>query len=368
MKANFYTIFFLLTCHFGQAQTMVSTVVDSADFKFTDDLIFDAAGNLYCADYGGDKVFKRSPNGDLSVFVSGLNTPNGLAFDSQGALFICDNVGNRIYKVDANGNFLDTIDVNYPSGIVKDATSDTMYFTTYGAQSTVKKLSPDGNVFDFHAGSPLNGPVGMEYCGGQLYLANFNDRKIFRVEQDTLVFIAQLPGGGDLGFIACLDGYLFATAFGQHKIYRVDPLLQSVEVYAGSTSGQIDGPLDQAKFTSPNGIVFNATGDTMYVSQYPSGRLRMITGYSLGLPVLPALSPLSVYPNPASSNLKVSIGVEVLPCTLEVYGSDGKMLLQKHLQTTEEQIDVLGLKPGVYMLRLDAGARGNFYEKLVKSE
>lgn len=363
-----YTTFFI-TCAAFQlcAQITVSTVVDSTAFKFTDDLIFDAAGNLYCADYGGDKVFKRTPAGDLSIFVSGLNTPNGLAFDSQGNLFICDNVGNRIYKVDANGNFLDTFQVSYPSGILKDVASDTMIFTTYGAQSTVQKLSPAGTISPFHSGSPLNGPVGLEYCAGSLYLANFDDRKIFRVEADTLVFVAQLPGSGSLGFITCVDNKLFATAFQQHKIYRVDPISATVELFAGSTSGQVNGPLSQATFSSPNGIVANAAGDTMYVSQYPSGKLRMITGYSLGISEKEMAGPFVLYPNPAVDFLTVDIQADYLPCTLALITLDGKIVHTERI-VEKGQLDVRNLQPGILIVRVDAGVKGIFTERVLRTE
>ena len=39
------------------AQGTVSTVVDTTAYRFTDDLIFDSNGNLYCADYSGDAVY-----------------------------------------------------------------------------------------------------------------------------------------------------------------------------------------------------------------------------------------------------------------------------------------------------------------------
>lgn len=366
MKTILCTVLFAAASTFSFAQVNVSTVVDSVDFKFTDDLLFDAAGNLYCADYSGDKVFKRSPNGDLSVLVSGLNTPNGLAFDGQGALFICDNVGNRIYKVDVNGNFLDTIVVNYPSGIIKDAISDTMIFTTYGAQSSLKKLSPDGNVFDFISGTPLNGPVGLEYCGGQLYVANFNDRKIFRVEQDNLTFVAQLPGSGNLGFIACLNSYLFATAFNQHKIYKIDPLLETVEAYAGGIAGQLDGPLDLALFSSPNGITFNSAGDTMYISQYPSGKLRMITGYSLGLGNKLSFDKVSLRPNPAQRHVQITVQEDLIPCTVRILGMDGKVLELFDMWKNEQNVDVSFLQSGVYHLQIDSGKRGVYHSRLLK--
>ena len=208
MKKVFAALFCLLLAGNSlNAQSMVSTVVDSSAFGFTDDLIFDNAGNLYRADYSGDAVYKRTPGGVITTFLSGLSAPNGLAFDSAENLFVCDNVGNTIYKLDYSGVFLDTFQINSPSGIIKDAVSDTMIFTTYAGHK-LKKLAPDGTILDFHAGTPLQAPVGLEYHQGGLYVANFSNRKIYKVEQDTLIFITQLPGYGSLGIIAYVGDVL----------------------------------------------------------------------------------------------------------------------------------------------------------------
>ncbi len=367
MKRSLFT-FLCSTLFVSQlfAQATVSTLVDTSAFTFSDDLIFDAYGNLFGADYSGDAVFKRTPDGTVTEFINGLNTPNGLAFDSNGDLFVCDNIGNRIYKVSPTGVFLDTFQVTYPSGIIKDAASDTMIFTTYGATSELKKLAPDGTVLDFHAGSPLNGPVGLEYCNGVLYTANFSDRRIFRVEADTLIFIAQLPGSGSLGFLATVDGKLMATAFQGQKIYRVDPILQTVEVYAGSTTGYVDGSIDTAKFTSPNGIVANSTGDTLYVSEYSSGRLRMITGYTLHTPEIAALVPMKLWPVPAQNTLNIAVDPTIIPCTVTLHTIDGKKLTTMELNSSGHALDVSEFSPGVLIVRVDAAGKGSWTERVVK--
>lgn len=334
------------------AQATVSTALDTAAFSFTDDLIFDANGNLFAADYSGDKVYKRTPAGDVSVFISGLNTPNGLAFDSNGNLFVCDNIGNRIYKVDPNGNFLDTIAVTYPSGIIRDAASDTMIFTTYGAENSLRKLAPDGNIIPFHSGGALDGPVGLDYCNGILYAANFNDRRIFRVESDTLVEIAQLPGSGNLGFIACAGSYLYATAFQGHKIFRVDPLTQTVVQYAGSIGGYLDGTLDTARFSTPNGIVATSDGDTLYISEYNTGRLRMISGLTLATPALPDENALSVWPVPATTELHIELKGLHESATVHFVTPDGKSAKDAVLTPGPHTVDLSGLTAGIYFVQV----------------
>src|SRR5437773_10534807 len=53
-------------------------------------LAFDAAGNLFVADFAKRSVFKYTPDGTKSTFVAGLKGPIGLCFDSKGNLFVSD--------------------------------------------------------------------------------------------------------------------------------------------------------------------------------------------------------------------------------------------------------------------------------------
>jgi len=335
------------------AQTTVSTLVDAPATPFTDDIIQDDSGNLYCADYSGDAVFKRTPSGIVSTFVSGLNTPNGLAFNSSGELYVCDNIGNRIYKFDATGTPLDTFGVVYPSGIIKDAVSDTMIFTNYGSVNALKKLAPDGNVSDFHVGGELDGPVGLEYCQGELYVANFNDRKIFRVEQDTLVYITQLPGSGYLGFLANAGDHLLATSFNGQKIYRIDPIGAEVNLYAGSITGSTDGALDSAKFSRPNGIYVNPTMDSIYISEYSTGKLRLISGFTLGVPDMTLATAFKTFPNPFQNELSIIYSSEQ-PFTITMLTLDGKAVHEiRDVNTDEVHLSLSNIESGSYLVQIE---------------
>lgn len=365
MKSLFLLLLFSIAA--ASAQT-VTTIVNDPGYRFTDDLLFDQSGNLYGADYSGNAVYKRTPDGTLSVFASGFNTPNGLAFDSQENLFVCDNIGNAIYKLDYNGNFLDTFQVTTPSGIIKDSQSDTLIFTTYGTQSELKKLAPDGTIIDFHIGSPLLGPVGLEYCQNVLYVANFTDRKIFRVEQDTLIYIEQVPGSAtsSVGFITCIGNKLMATNFNNHKIYLVDPIAQTVDLFAGSTAGSTDGDISIAKFTSPNGITTNATGDTIYISEYNTRKLRIITGYTLNVDE-PEGFYFSMYPNPANTHVVITMN-DQQPCTIELRATDGTLLQAfENVQEKEKLIYLEDLAPGFYFITLTTEGKQSTTQRIIKS-
>ncbi len=326
-KATLFSV--LSTLVYGQ--TML-TIVDSNPTMFRDDIILDYMGNLYCADYGGSNVYKRTPDGTISTFVTGLATPNGLAFDSNNDLFVCDNVGSKIYKIDLQGNFLDTIDAMNPSGIIKEFDSDTMIVTEYGTTHTLSKVAPDGTITITHSDMGLNGPVGLEYDNtNQLYVANFNDRRVFKVMEDTLIYWATVPGptNGTLGFLAYGGGFLWATSWQDNKIYGLSTTTpDSSFLLVGSSVGGDDGPLDIATLNSPNGIWSNSTADTMYISEYTTGKLRMIK------PDIASIQEYGIknnentllFPNPAAADSKVRISDELDFDVIHIYDLTGKLL------------------------------------------
>src|SRR5213592_2468932 len=66
-------------------------------------LAFDAAGNLF--ERGKDSIFKFTPDGKKSTFVSGLRTYGvyNLAFDAAGDLFVSDEDSHSILKFTPDG-------------------------------------------------------------------------------------------------------------------------------------------------------------------------------------------------------------------------------------------------------------------------
>ena len=88
--------------------------------------------------------------------------------------------------------FLDTFIVTTPSGIVKSFASDTMLFTQYTGNK-LSSISPEGNIQEIISGAPMKGAIGMTFDNeGQLYVANFTDRKIFRLENEQNLILAKI--------------------------------------------------------------------------------------------------------------------------------------------------------------------------------
>jgi sugar lactone lactonase YvrE len=336
----------------------VTTIVDDPSTRFRNDLIFDAAGNLYCTDYGGNSVYKRTPDGIVTTFATGFNAPNGMAFDSQYNLFVADNLGNRIYKLSSGGQFLDTFEITGPAGLIKMPDSDTLLFTDYPGNS-LSKLAPDGTVIPLYTGTPINGAFGMTWSPDQrLYLTNFGTSEVYEfifgasITVDSVTSLSPPSQGGSwLGFLEYSNGFIWATAYDVNRIYTINPTSSQVTWVAGSIQGSIDGDADNAQFNTPNGIVASVTGDTLYVSDYGTGRLRMITDVLLGLESQES-SVLTVYPNPANLSFSISFSEEISPDQVELLDLAGRKLKTWGKAEIGGSFSTQGITPGSYVLKI----------------
>ena len=340
----------LISAHSQQVSTFHNDPLQRVD----DALIFDNQGNLFGSHFMGNTVYKITPSGVCAPFATGFNTPNGLAFDSQNNLYVCDLSGNRIYKLSETGIFLDTIHVPTPSGIIKSQFSDTLIFTQYTGNK-ISKLAPDGTISVMHSGSPMNGSVGLAYDDeGQLYVANFTDRQIFKVNESELNYVATVPSpsSGALGFIAFAQGTLWATSYNGHKIYRVYPnFTDSILLYSGSTAGSTDGPIETAHFNLPNGITSSVTGDSLFVSDFGTGRVRTISLLEPAGIIENAPNKTEIiFPNPA--NDYITLSPEAVYDRIEISDPSGELVLKSY----DSKIFVGGLSSGIYIVEIYNGA------------
>ena len=67
-------------------------------------LAFDAAGNLYVANFNGNTVSEFSCTGaSKGTFASGLSVPVGLAFDAVGNLYVANRGTNSVLEFSSTG-------------------------------------------------------------------------------------------------------------------------------------------------------------------------------------------------------------------------------------------------------------------------
>jgi DNA-binding beta-propeller fold protein YncE len=90
----------------------------SSRLEFPNGVALDSSGNLYIADSLNNQVYEVTPSGTLSVVAgtgtagvptpgpatsSKLNNPSGVATDSAGNLYIAEYQGNRVDKINSSG-------------------------------------------------------------------------------------------------------------------------------------------------------------------------------------------------------------------------------------------------------------------------
>jgi DNA-binding CsgD family transcriptional regulator/sugar lactone lactonase YvrE len=195
-------------------------------------ICFAPDGTLYIADTFADKVWRRAPDGTLSVYAGSgtpglygdggaatgaqLRYPTGLALDSHGNLYIADTGNNRIRRVDAASRVITTV----------AGSSD-----TYG-------YSGDGGL----AGSArLSLPYGVAVgSNGDIFIADTGNNRVRRVDAKTQL-ISTVVGTGRAGFAG--DG---AAAVG-------------ADIYG------------------PYGVAVDSSGN-LYVADSGNHRIRKITG------------------------------------------------------------------------------------------
>ncbi len=224
-------------------------------------LVFDHSGNLFVADHSAQTIFKLTPDGTRSVFVTEirLSDGNGLAFDAANNLFVLS-----------------------PSG-------------EYHVGGTIVKFSPDGARSTFATG------VGLPYSlaidpSGNLFVSDWDTGSIYKLtpkgEKSTFA-TTEIAAK----ILACDQaGNLFAGVPLKHSIFKYEPggaksdfatgitvstltIDKAGNVYVGDTGNTIykfmpTGPKsDFAKVTtSPRSFAVDGSGN-LFVAESFSGAI-----------------------------------------------------------------------------------------------
>lgn len=349
------------------------TVTTFSDGTPDDAITMDATGNIYCSNYVGDTVFKFTPLGEMTSFITGLNTPNGLAFNSNQELYVCDGQGNTIYKYDIDGNLLNSYPIGgHPSGIVKSFNDDSMFFSLY-LGNKIMHLATDGTITEISSAPELSGPVGIVFDElGALYVGNYNNREIYKVlANGDLEYLAQLPTEGgnlpNLGFITYGQGKLWGTVMGNDKIYTINPnAVDDYSLFAGSTQGSADGDIAEATFNTPNGIYYDSAEGKLLITDFGTKNLRIISDLVLGNDEPSILSQYKVVPNPIQEGfriLKSNLFSSIL--SIQIYNASGELIVANYDYHIGELINTAGWSKGVYVVQIKS-EEGTLIQKIVK--
>lgn len=214
--------------------------------RFNDpwDVIADAAGNLFVAEFSNHTIRKISPSGvvttlagqgETSGFVDGVgtlarfNAPLGLAFDPSGSLLVADTLNHSIRKVTQAGvvttiagtgqiGSTDTTppfsvtSFNRPQGIATNPAGDA--FIADWGNSRVRKLTPAGVVSTIAGGGALSSPGRLVVSGGNVLVAD-----ACAIRQVSPSNVITTVAGGTCGNV---DGTGAAARFDSPISMRID--------------------------------------------------------------------------------------------------------------------------------------------------
>jgi trimeric autotransporter adhesin len=268
--------------------------------SFPTDVSVDAKGNVFVADTNNHRVRRISPSGVITTVAgngigassgdngaatqASLNHPRGVAVDQAGNLYVAEFDGNRIRKVTWG-----------PDGVFGSA--DDIITTVAGSGSWGYAGDNGAAVL-----AKVANPVGLTLdAAGNLYIADFNNARVRKV--NGLGIITTVAGSGVQGFAG--DGGLALSArlslpqrvgfdgggnlvvldSGNDRVRRIDAVTGIITTIAGNGttgSGGDGGPATQAPLFAPDGLAVDGGGD-LYVaisvsaSQSTDNRVRLIS-------------------------------------------------------------------------------------------
>ena len=247
------------------------------------DVLVDAAGNLYIADYDNHRVRKVDTAGTITTFAGknasgnsgdgGLATaarmanPVGLAADAAGNVYIADYTNANVRKVNTAG-IISTV-----------AGTGTEGYTGDGGPATAATLKNPGDIAVSASGDLLIADSGNSVV-----------RKVNTVGTISTVAGTGVPGySGDagsataaqlsfpVGIAADLSGGYFIADFSNHVIRKVDALGVITTVAGTGIAGYSGdgGDAIAAQLTWPARVNLNLAGD-FFISDLGNGTVRKV--------------------------------------------------------------------------------------------
>lgn len=280
----------------------------AARFKYPDDIVCDASGNLYVSDSQNYRIRKISPDGLVTTLAgSGIRGqadgqgataefyyPGGLALDASGSLFVAD--GQIIRKITPEGR-VTTLPLKSLLHSCTDLAFDSSGTLYLLEGSRIQKLSPEGyltimagNSIGYADGlgtaADFHGPDGLTFdASGTIYVGD--QSRIRKVTQDwNVTSFGDINGAFANGALPYARySHVFALTFdASNTLYVAESTSVRkitpegmVTTLAGryGVEGYADGPGSAAKFFRVTGVAVDAQG-TLYVVDSTNSCIRKI--------------------------------------------------------------------------------------------
>jgi DNA-binding beta-propeller fold protein YncE len=261
-----------------------------------DAIAADAAGNVYVADTGNDRIQKFDSQGNfLDAWGSAGNLggqfsfPQGVAADGAGNVYVADSASNRIQKFDSQGNFLLAWGKDVVTGGVTGFEICTVAANCKSGSDTTA------------LGGELDSPEGIAAEAGSVYVTDtFNER------------VQKFDAAGN-----------FASAWGRNVDVAGTTVGEICTIAANCQEGQVGtkgGELD-----NPEGVAVDPAGN-VYVADSDNDRIQKYIGDPVTAPpvvIPPGGNPeldVGAKAKQKLQKLAVNVGCGADPCDVKATG------------------------------------------------
>ena len=311
----------------GSTAGWMDALGTAAKFSYPNGVAADAAGNVYVADRGNNRVRKVGPDGSTTTvagsgqatFADGkgqlaaFNAPSDVAVDGAGKVYVADRSNQRI-RVIAKDGTVTTLAGQAAAGWVDGKGASARFYNPFGITVTaggvvyvadysnrrIRRVLPDGTVTTL-AGSTagqsdgtgslatFSGPIDVAVApSGDLAVVDYTGHRVRLVSAEGAVTTL---AGSTLGFQDGKgsavkfnyprgltwgpDGAVYVADQSNHRVRRV-AMDGTTTTYAGSgAGGNVDGDAVVARMSSPRGVTFDSEG-TLYVGDRSNQRIRRV--------------------------------------------------------------------------------------------
>jgi uncharacterized protein (TIGR03437 family) len=311
----------------------------SASFYNPTGVAVDSSGNIYIADYGDQSIRKVTAATGIITTVAGeccgviddgdggpatsayLAETYGVAFDVSGNLYIAEFNGERIRQVAATTGIIETVagdgmygdtgdggaatsaSLGQPSGIAVDSSSNFYITELYG--NRVRKVAAATGIITTVAG---NGKASFSGDGGAATSAGLNSPN---------------------GVAVDASGNLYIADFLNNRIRRVAAAGGIITTVAGGGTSGLSGdggPATSASFGGPNGVAVDASGD-LYISDYGNNRIRKVTAATGIITTVAGSGPLGAIGIPISGDGGAAISATLFRPTGVAVDASGNLYI-----------------------------------------
>jgi sugar lactone lactonase YvrE len=178
-----------------------ATLADArAGLASPEDLVRDAAGNVYFTDDTRGGLWRTDPSGRTAALVApgrGLRSTEGLGLSPAGDLIVGDSSGHRVLKVAPDGTA--SVLIGADEGIAKpesfafDDKGD--LYIADNRDNVLYLRTADGRLHRVIAERSGFSPESLRFAGGALFITDSADGKLFRYTPDDGLAVIALFGG-----------------------------------------------------------------------------------------------------------------------------------------------------------------------------